>query len=128
MIQTSTFKNPEMIKCSELPVNAVSLIPVPKLRNLLTAEQVIAVVCDHLNVTMAEIIKQDRTGDLPLKRQILSFFLYSDARMYKKSIGCLFHRDHTTIIKGLRTLMDRIDTEERISNLVEEIKIKLADC
>ena len=93
--------------------------------SMIDKEAVIKIICEHFNFSFDQILKQDRRREIVFARNCLTYFLFKYTRMSKVAIGILLERDHTSVIHSLKALQDLIDTEERVSDTIIEIRKKL---
>jgi chromosomal replication initiator protein len=95
--------------------------PAPK--KIITDDNIISAVCWHTGVYLDKIKdKERRTDEITLARHIAYHFLFNFTTLNKSEIGRKLNRDHTTIIYALRTIKNRIDTDDNVRELVEKIK------
>lgn len=85
----------------------------------ITPEKIINVVCDHYKLNAYKLKSKSRVKEFTHARYVIFYFLRKFANMTLKSVGLLFNRDHTTVIHGLETLQDIIDTEPAIKSEIE---------
>lgn len=58
------------------------------------------------------LLKNNRTRDRVLARNLCYYFLRKHTRYSLKQIGDLFNKDHTTIIHGIRMVNDMLTTND----------------
>lgn len=88
-------------------------------------ESVIKLICEHFSFSLEQILKQDRRREIVFARNCLIYFLFKYTKMSKVAISLLLKRNHTSIIHSLKALQDLIDTEEKVSDTIVEIRKKL---
>jgi len=74
-------------------------------------EKIIELVCDHLGISECELGYRTRKSEIVKAREYCFFLIHYTSPMTFKKIGKLFNRTHGTVISGIRTLQDRMDTE-----------------
>ena len=85
---------------------------VTKLQTLME-KVIIDEVCKTYEVTFEDLIKKDRHSNYVLPRQIIMYKL-RDIGLSLKRIGSRLHRDHTTIMHGIKTIEGQKDLYEDI--------------
>lgn len=80
------------------------------------------VVCNHFNTPFDKVNSDSRKHPLPYIRHIIMLFLYEFSVPSLKLAGEVFNRDHTTVMSGLQTLNDLMDTEEKVKAEVEYLR------
>jgi chromosomal replication initiation ATPase DnaA len=93
----------------------------------ISEERVITVICEYLGFTFDVIKKKNRVKKMVYARYLLCHFLKKYTSHTCTSIGNLLHRDHTTVLYGLHTIQDWIDTEDSVRNEVGLIQIKIIE-
>ncbi len=103
----------------------------PMYRNIKAAvvdkDVIINVVCQHFDKSLEKIKNKNRFGEVVLARRMLMFFLFKYTGMSKSEIARMIKRDHTTVVAGLRSFQDRIDTEEPIRETIDVIRQKIVN-
>lgn len=102
-----------------------SLKTKPEFKAILPKETVLNVVCNHFQTSYNEINTTSRKTPYPYIRQVAMLFLKEFSLPTLTAIGEMFGRDHTTVMHGLATLQDRMDTEESVYREVNYLKDQL---
>lgn len=91
-----------------------------------TIEQIVSHVTDYFGVRLADLQSRKRTRTIALPRQICMYLAREHTRHSLEEIGGYFGgRDHTTVLHAIRTVGDRQDYEEEISQALETLEAKL---
>jgi chromosomal replication initiation ATPase DnaA len=80
---------------------------VMKLQNLMI-NVIIDEVCNVYNVSFDKLIQKDRHSNYVLPRQIIMYKL-RDIGLSLTKIGSILHRDHTTIMHGIKVIESQKD-------------------
>lgn len=65
-------------------------------------------VCKTLDLTVDRVCSAERSGDVLMVRQALSYIFYEKYSLTLSAIGSLFNRDHSTIINSVNKIKDAI--------------------
>jgi len=65
-------------------------------------------VCETLDLTVDRVCSTERSGDVLMVRQALSYIFYEKYSLTLSAIGRLFNRDHSTIINSVNKIKDAI--------------------
>ena len=87
----------------------------------MTPEKIIEVVCDRLQVSRDEISYRNRRREIVEARQYCFFLIHATEPITYREIGKLFNLDHATVMFGIKSLQNRIDTEPKVSKSVYEL-------
>lgn len=88
--------------------------------------KVMGVVCIELELNPSDLIGKTRDRTVMEGRHLVFYLLTKHTQLTLKSIGrSMGGRDHTTVIHGRHSIMDRIDTEPEFKQLVESIEQKI---
>jgi chromosomal replication initiator protein len=90
----------------------------PKERELI---EVIAItICNHFKIPLDKLKSKSRKPELVKARNYVMFFARPDYSL--KDIGLyLGNRDHSTVVHGLSTLDDHVDTYEKYEREIDEL-------
>jgi chromosomal replication initiation ATPase DnaA len=117
---------------NSVALNNVTYYAIPGLKNSTkmplyrTPETIIEIICNHVGMSVDKVLCKRRFQKLIVPRYAIVFFLHSYTSMNKSEIGRKLGFDHTTVIHALSTFKDRIDTEEAIKTLYNELKQKIS--
>lgn len=93
---------------------------------MLTPDYIIRIVCDHYNVTQADLASAKRNKELVLPRQVVMYLCRTLTDTTYKGIAALLGgRDHSTIIHGENSIKDLMEKDESIRKSIETIINKL---
>jgi chromosomal replication initiation ATPase DnaA len=88
--------------------------------------RVVMVVGARLNCTIDQLMAPGRHANrIGEARQVCYLLSYELLGMSKSDIGRAFHRDHTTVIHGLRTIRNRLRVDGELSGCVIAIRQEL---
>ena len=110
----------------ELAKDALKDIISPNVPEKITPDYIIRVVCDHYNVTQADLASSKRNKELVLPRHMVMYLcrILTDST-YKAIAALLGNRDHSTIMHGENSIKDLINKDESIKKSVEVIINKI---
>lgn len=92
----------------------------------LTPKRVLAVVSEHFDVSLSDILGQSRKKELVMPRQIAMFLLRDTIKYSYPSIGlALGGRDHTTAMHACNKVQSEISRDEKVRQNIQSIKQKL---
>lgn len=69
---------------------------------------------EHIGVPEEDITGLSRKYEHRIPRQLYWLYLNTRAGLSKRGIARKFKKDHCTIIRGLKTISDLIETEDKI--------------
>jgi chromosomal replication initiation ATPase DnaA len=72
------------------------------------AEEDLKHVCETLDLTVDRVCSTERSSDVLMVRQALSYIFYEKYGITLSAIGRLFNRDHSTIINSINKIKDSI--------------------
>ncbi len=83
-------------------------------------------VSDYFNVALDDLKAKTRKKEIVIARQTAMYFSKEYTNHSLKSIGYHFGgRDHSTVIHGVQSVNDMIDTNVKFKSSIEELKKKL---
>lgn len=92
----------------------------------ITPQLIIEVVTEHFNISMEQMISKSRSSDIAKPRQIAMYLCKSMTDSSLDVIGSfLGGRDHSTIIHGIKRIVDEYEANEITRNLIDTIKKKI---
>jgi len=118
MINIAEIKNPYVM----------AAIAILKRQEPPSAGEIKEVVSKICNVSIAQIdCRRDRRFDVVLARHLCyKVYRESNYKVSLKDIGLAFNGyDHTSVIHGIRTITDRIETDDHVRGLYERVLNKL---
>lgn len=89
---------------------------------LTSTDLVMAMVCKHYNITLAEMKSKRRFGHIVLARQVATFLLYKYVIRTLNGVGRIFGQDHTTALHSISNINDLMDTDSTIRSEVEQLE------
>lgn len=84
-------------------------------------------VCNYYFVNRELLHKKCRKREVVLTRYVIIYFFKIMTTLTLVKIGNYFNFDHTTVLHGIKTLRDLIETDETILKDVEYLKSILYD-
>lgn len=79
-------------------------------------------ICNYLNIDFEIMPTQTRKREIAICRQLCMFFMKKYTILGLKDIGILVgNRDHTTVIYGINTINDLIDSDQKFKATVREL-------
>ncbi len=110
----------------ELAEEALKDIISPNKPVIITPEYIISIVCDHFQITEADIKSKKRNADIVLPRQIIMYLCRQMTDASQTKIAQLLGKnDHTTVIHGAKKIEEMLETDESLNNTIETIKKKI---
>lgn len=99
----------------------------PDLNRIITYKKVIDTVCEHYNVSTAELSSKKRSAEIVLPRKVCMYLCrkYVPNNSYKEIGRMLGGRDHTTVISGEESVVNLLKTDAEISRTVDILVKKL---
>jgi len=90
------------------------------LKNL-SIEEIQTAVAKKYNVTMAQILSSERTQSIVTPRQLAMFISRKLTTKSLKEIANAFDKKHATILHGVKSITQRLETEIELKNVLDEI-------
>jgi len=93
----------------------------------LSPQRVIQVIHHHFSIKKAELVGPRRTKNFVLPRQICMYLLNAEMGMPFEKVGELLgNRDHTTVMHGVKQIIQALSTNEEIRKEIQLIKQELS--
>jgi chromosomal replication initiation ATPase DnaA len=83
---------------------------------------IIQVVSTRFHVSVAKLKSPQRAQHTAFVRQIAMYLLRECTDSSFPHIGCLFYRDHSTVIHGCRLIARRMEADSSFARMVESLK------
>jgi chromosomal replication initiation ATPase DnaA len=84
-------------------------------------------VCEHYNITLVDLLSERRTRTIARPRQVAMYLAKKLTKSSLPAIGKrMGHRDHTTVLHGVRKIEELLLTDYDIKTAVDELSAKLA--
>ncbi len=97
-----------------------------ELKNDLTPDKIISVVCDYFNISYQDIIGKKKSKDIVEPRMIAIYLISELLNLPLVNIGKIFGgRDHTTIMHSRDKITQDLKVNKKTQTLVNEIKNSL---
>lgn len=103
------------------------LQPLTNINGKITPEIILNMVAKYYGVRPGSVLNKRREASLVLCRFISYKLLRRHTRMSLNEIGEFFGRDHTSVMYGLSSLQNWIDTEDGTRNDFEQIEKLILD-
>ena len=87
----------------------------------LSIEEIQTAVAKKYNVSMAQILSSERTQSIVTPRQLAMYIARKFTTKSLPEIAKLFEKTHATIIHGVRNIEKRLDVENDLKVILEEI-------
>jgi chromosomal replication initiator protein len=92
----------------------------------LTVEEIVRLVCDYFDIEENLVRDKTRKREVVQARQVAMFFCKQLTQHSLKSIGLNFGgRDHSTVIHGVQSVEDQIETDHKFRETIEEIRHRI---
>lgn len=99
-----------------------------ELKNELTPDKIIDVVCDYFNITKEDIVGKKKSKEIVEPRMIAIYLISELLSLPLVNIGKVFGgRDHTTIMHSRDKISEDIKVNRKTQTLVNEIKTILME-
>ena len=82
-------------------------------------------VSRHFDRTLKDILSRSRKGFNIIPRQCIMFFLDLHTDITLKKIGKEVDRDHSTVLHGIKSIQDRIDTQQDFKYSLMDLNEKI---
>lgn len=118
-------------KLNHVPINlelaeyALRDIVFPDRNKTITPEFIIAVVAEHYNISVEEIMSQKRDKVISVPRQIAMYITRKYTNLSQTEIAEAFKRDHATVIHAIKKIQSDLSTNPDIEAKVNVIVKKL---
>lgn len=86
---------------------------------------IIFFVCDYFNMTREQLFARNRARNVREARFMCFVMMRHYTTMTLKAIGQVFKLDHTTVIHGITTHKNLMDTEDNYKERYEEMQFLL---
>lgn len=94
-----------------------------ELKNELTEDKIIAVVCEYFNITRDDIVGKKKNKEVVEPRMLAIYLISEILNLPLKTIGKIFGgRDHTTIMHSRDKITQDVKSNKKTQTLVSEIK------
>lgn len=98
-----------------------------EIKNSLSPDEIISVVCDYFNVSYQDLIGKKKSKEIVEPRMISIYLISELLNLPLVNIGKIFGgRDHTTIMHSRDKITQDLKTNKKTQTLVNEIKNMLA--
>ena len=99
-----------------------------ELKNELTAEKIISVVCDYFNISYADITGKRKNKEIVEPRMIAIYLIYDILGMPLDLIGKTFGgKDHSTISHSRDKIIEALKTNKKTQLLINDIRNTLSN-
>lgn len=89
---------------------------------VVTLENIINTVCEFYKIDAEGLKGKSRCRENVNARFVIFYFFRKYTKLTFKEAGLIFNRDHTTVIHGLATLNDIMQTEPIVKAEVESLE------
>lgn len=98
-----------------------------ELKNELTEDKIIAIVCDYFDISREDIVGKKKNKEIVEPRMIAIYLISEILNLPLKTIGSVFGgRDHTTIMHSRDKITQDLKSNKKTQTLVNEIKSLLS--
>ena len=96
------------------------------LRSAITTDQIIDAVCAYYNVERDLLSQANRSRKVVVARHVIWHLMRRFMKKaYLTDMGRMFRKDHTTVIHGLRSIANDIETDSKVMRDVETIAARI---
>lgn len=90
-----------------------------------TAMRIVKEVSNAYGIPMKVLDSKCRRADLVEARQVIMFLIRRHTHLSSSQIGLILGKDHGTVLMGCKRINDRLATERKLLNTVQEIHQKV---
>ncbi len=91
----------------------------------LTPEKFMVMTAEHFGITKENILSKAQSRDCVIPRQIAMYLCRKQLKIPFIQLGDLFHRDHSTVMSGVKNIQKKLDAKDKeMSALIESISEK----
>lgn len=107
-----------------LPLNVL-----PLTREAIEKRQalIIRAVASQFEVTEQEFFRKTRLRKYCVPRQVVAWLLYKTGYYNTVQIGQIFNQGHNTIMSGIITVQNRLETEDDFADRVSNIQVAIKE-
>jgi chromosomal replication initiator protein len=87
----------------------------------LTIREIQECICRKYSITISQILSTDRTASLVTPRQLAMYISRKYTTKSLQEIAAEFDKKHATILHGVKTIEKRLDVENDLKAVLEEI-------
>ena len=92
----------------------------------LTIDQIIECTCEHCHIRQEDVYGKSRKANIVVARQLSMYFAQQLTKLTTSKIGTLVgNRNHATVIHSVRTIENRMKTDQEFRKDVQELENKL---
>ena len=93
----------------------------------LTISDIQRVVCDYFDITEDQVRARTRKREIAQTRQVAMYFCKKLTNNSLKTIGLQFGgRDHSTVIHAYQTVENQIETDQKFSQMIEDVRHRIS--
>ena len=92
----------------------------------LTPRILMNVVCEHFRISEEDLMSSRRNKEIVMPRQITMYLCREVLNMKQETIGRLLHKDHSTVIYGIKKVHDDMANDEDMRITIEVLRKKLS--
>lgn len=108
---------------SKKPINEILVATLPKKSANIDSRQILDAVCQYYNLPIKLIKSEKRDKPISEPRQIIMYLLRQNTRMTNAEIASYLERkDHTTILHGVKKIVNLLSTNERVKKDIDKIQ------
>lgn len=89
-------------------------------------DKMIDLICEYCDWNRRETCSKKRTDELVFRRSMMYYIAMNNGASLVKCGKAMGNRDHTTVIHGLKTFQDRLDTEHYVVVLLKDVLLYLS--
>ena len=94
-----------------------------ELKNELTEDKIIAIVCEYFNISRDDIVGKKKNKEIVEPRMIAIYLISEILNLPLKTIGSVFGgRDHTTIMHSRDKITQDLKSNKKTQTIINEIK------
>lgn len=86
-----------------------------------TSMRIVKEVSKTYNIPLKVLDSKSRRGDLVEARQVIMFLIRRHTHLSSSQIGLILGKDHGTVLMGCKRINNRLATERKLLNTVQEI-------
>lgn len=101
------------------------IVPQKYSYNVYSAHDICAVVADEFEISIRDMYGKNQRHKIVRPRQVAMYLIRNLLNLTLNDIGSHFGKDHSSIVHGINTIQDHMETDMAVLLKVDELKRKL---
>lgn len=86
---------------------------------------IILIIANELEVDINEVYSKSRKRETVMVRQVFWYIMRKHTGITTTQLGAILRKDHATVLNGIKSVKDHLDTEVNYRNHVEKIEARI---